>query len=82
MAKATKRVSSRHKPGRSTAKGVKSMRTKSKTMIRYLPGLCEELERAAAGLLNISETIALTNSSRCVNVTCARIVTNSPFWNS
>jgi hypothetical protein len=56
MAKATKRVSGRHKPRKSATKVIKSMRTKSKTMIRYLPGLCEELERAAAGLLNISES--------------------------
>ncbi|MEP6952059.1 MAG: nuclease A inhibitor family protein [Ginsengibacter sp.] len=56
MAKAKKSIPSVGKPGRSAAKKAVSKITTSKTMIRYLPELCEELETAAAGLLNTSES--------------------------
>ena len=55
MAKANRSVSRAHKSATSMAKGTGSKSVKTKAMIRYLPELCEELEKAASGLFNISE---------------------------
>jgi hypothetical protein len=56
MAKAKKSISVAKKAGKSAVKKTASNVTKSKAMIRYLPELCEELETAASGLLNTSES--------------------------
>jgi Nuclease A inhibitor-like protein len=56
MAKAKKSILVAKKPGKSAVKKTASKITKSKTTIRYLPELCEELETAASGLLNTSES--------------------------
>ena len=56
MAKAKRTDPGKHKSVSKTAKVTISKNIKPKTKIRYLPELCEELEKASAGLFNISES--------------------------
>ena len=56
MSNAKKSIPVVKKPAKSAVNKTVSKITQSKTLLRYLPELCEELETAAAGLLNTSES--------------------------
>jgi len=55
MAKAKKGLSKKKPPGKTVDKSARSKSPKPSISARYLTELCEELEKAAAGLFHISE---------------------------
>jgi hypothetical protein len=55
MAKAKKSLSKKNRPGKTGVKGAPSKSVKPSISARYLTELCEELEKATAGLFHISE---------------------------